>query len=164
MQKFCKFFGNPILQTHKISTFIGPTTKCYTFLESSHDPWLRSNLICKILQIFLQPYFANNQVKVQSQVKVKAKSKSKVKSKSTSFREKSTSLYFFQEEFHSFQEEVHFFQVKSLFAWLSRLQSSLNLCFPKINLWFKDIAFMSWQMPFLLNIFAKQLLWFLQYK
>ena len=86
------------------STSRGPTTKCYNFLETSHDPRLRSQLRCKkfanffatlfckpikltlsevlpasvipfwkplmtpdldpnsdakILQIFLQPYFAN---------------------------------------------------------------------------------------------------------
>ena len=37
----------------------GPTTKCYTFLETSHDPRLRSQLRCKNFAIFLQPYFAN---------------------------------------------------------------------------------------------------------
>ena len=39
----------------------GPTTKCYTFLETSHDPCLRSQLRCKIFANFLQPYFANPQ-------------------------------------------------------------------------------------------------------
>ena len=46
---------------------------------------------------FLQPYFAKNQVKVQSQVKVKSQVK----------------VHFSQEEVHFFQEEV---QVESFFA------------------------------------------------
>ena len=61
----------------------------------------------KILQIFLQPYFAKIQVKVQSQVKVKSQVK-------VHFFQ--GEVHFCQEEFHFFQEEVHFFQVKSLFA------------------------------------------------
>ena len=56
--KILQIFCNPILQTHKINTFRGPTTKCYTFLETLHDPQLESQLRCKNLQIFLQPYFA----------------------------------------------------------------------------------------------------------
>ena len=46
----------------------GPTTECYTFLETSHDPWLRYQLRCKKFAIFLQPYFAKIKVRVQSQV------------------------------------------------------------------------------------------------
>ena len=39
----------------------GPTTKCYTFLETSHDSWLGSQLECKTFANFLQPYFATPQ-------------------------------------------------------------------------------------------------------
>ena len=38
----------------------GPTTKCYTFLETSHQPQLGSKLRCKYFaNFFLQLYFAN---------------------------------------------------------------------------------------------------------
>ena len=35
----------------------GPTTKCYTFLETSHDPWLRSQLRCKNFANFFATLF-----------------------------------------------------------------------------------------------------------
>ena len=47
MQIIYKFFCNPFLQTLYILTSRRPTTKCYTFLETSHDPRLGSQLRCK---------------------------------------------------------------------------------------------------------------------
>ena len=41
----------------------GHTTKCYTFLETSHDPLQELQLSCKSCANFLQPYFANLQYK-----------------------------------------------------------------------------------------------------
>ena len=37
MWKFCKFFCNPILQTHIMEIFLSLTPKCYTFLETFYD-------------------------------------------------------------------------------------------------------------------------------
>ena len=60
MPKFCKFFCNPFLQTQNMKTSRDPNPKCHTFLETSHDPLLESQLRWKILQFFLQPHFTNN--------------------------------------------------------------------------------------------------------
>ena len=57
MQKFCKFFCNPILQIHTMKTSRGPTSKCYTFMETSHDPWLKSQLRCKNFANFFATQF-----------------------------------------------------------------------------------------------------------
>ena len=40
-----------------MKTFRGPTPECYIFSETSHDPKLKSQIRCKILQIFMQPIF-----------------------------------------------------------------------------------------------------------
>ena len=58
MQKFCNFC-NQFLQTQNMETSRGPTLKCYTFSETSHDPKLKSQLRCKIMQFFLQPHYTN---------------------------------------------------------------------------------------------------------
>ena len=58
MQKFCTFFCNPILQPHQIKVCTSPIPKCYSFFETSHDPWLESQLRCRNFASFLQPYFA----------------------------------------------------------------------------------------------------------
>ena len=63
MQKFCTIFCNPFLQTQSVKTSRDPTPKCHTFLKTSCDPQLESQLKCKILQIFcnqiLQPHNRN---------------------------------------------------------------------------------------------------------
>ena len=62
LQIFCKIFCNPILQPGHMKSSRSPTTKCCTFLETSHDPLQGLQLICKFLQIFFcNPFFANPQ-------------------------------------------------------------------------------------------------------
>ena len=51
--KFLQIFGIPILQTQNMKTSRGPTPKCYTFLETSHNPQLESQLRCQNFAIFL---------------------------------------------------------------------------------------------------------------
>ena len=36
--KILQIFGYPFLQIQNMKTSRGPTPKCYTFLETSHDP------------------------------------------------------------------------------------------------------------------------------
>ena len=60
MQKFCKLICNPILQFRILNTSSSPTTKCYTFLETSHDPWLISQLRCKNFAHFFATLFFCN--------------------------------------------------------------------------------------------------------
>ena len=61
MQKFCKFFAtlfcNPFLQPHHMKASRSPTPKCYTFLETSHDPQLESQLRCKNFATFFATLF-----------------------------------------------------------------------------------------------------------
>ena len=66
MQTFyaTKFFCNPFLQTQNMKTSRGPTPKCYTFLETSHDPQLESQLRCQNFANFLQPIFANPEYEI----------------------------------------------------------------------------------------------------
>ena len=61
LKSFVKGLGLCLLYCHYITTTLnfsntyrGPTNKCYTFLETSHDPWHRSQLISFIM-MFLTP-------------------------------------------------------------------------------------------------------------
>ena len=51
--KFLQIFGIPFLQTQNMKTSRGPTPKCYTFLETSHNPQLESQLRCQNFATFL---------------------------------------------------------------------------------------------------------------
>ena len=55
---FCKFFGNPILQTHHMKASRSPPPSVIPFWKPLMIPDLDPNSDAKILQIFLQPYFA----------------------------------------------------------------------------------------------------------
>ena len=60
--KILQIFCNPFLQTQNMKTSRGLTPKCYTFLETSHDPKFKSQHGCKILHIFSQPFFCNTSI------------------------------------------------------------------------------------------------------
>ena len=64
MQKFCKFFCNPFLQPNNLNTSRCLTPKCYTFLETSHEPCLGSNLRCKNLQIFCNQFLQTHNMNI----------------------------------------------------------------------------------------------------
>ena len=67
-----QIFCNPFLQTNLIITSRGPNPKCYTFLETSHDPELVYKLIYNNLANFCATLIcklsSESPDKVQSQV------------------------------------------------------------------------------------------------
>ena len=65
MQTFC----NPFLQIQNMKTSLDPTPKCYTFLKTSNNPQLESQLRSKILQIFLLPIFCKPTIDYTNTIK-----------------------------------------------------------------------------------------------
>ena len=61
--KDLQIFLHPFLQTQNMKTSRGPTPKCYTFLETSHDPNLNLNSDAKILRIFCNPFLQTQNMK-----------------------------------------------------------------------------------------------------
>ena len=57
--KILQIFLQPIFANQNMKMSSCPTPKCYTFLETSHDPQVESQPRCQNLEIFLQPIFAN---------------------------------------------------------------------------------------------------------
>ena len=59
--KILQIFLQPIFANLEYKTSRDPTPKCYTFLETSHDPQIESQLRCKrnlhifCNQLFLEP-------------------------------------------------------------------------------------------------------------
>ena len=53
---------DPILQLYNLNSSIHPTIKCYTFLETSHEPLQGLQLICKFFAIFFVIQFCNQAI------------------------------------------------------------------------------------------------------